>query len=378
MKILLIYSGKSGPMRIGAELTKFLHRKGCDVYLYLLDSSEYEYDFTGIRTNFPSPFFDRLGYFGKFLRLLKLGEIKFNPDVILTSFAFSIPFIKNFFPKRSIVYNMMGSPRPEVVTDNFPLKVYYIIEKLLSSFYARRVCTFTISEYHQRYILNKWKIPINYIHNGIDIESYRPAAPEDKLRIKKELEVENFDVVVTLGLTRFTPMYKPFYIKWYIEALRRHPEKKILSIILGKINQDQSQKLKRYISENTATNHKFELVYLKNPPKNHPLKYYQISDFFISFLPQSLMEKEALACGLPVVTEFWEGKKAKELLQECQHHLCRAEFIKLVDLFVSDNRKLKVYSKLSRIVAERDFSSEVMAERYLHAFKSIRNQHDAL
>ena len=359
-------------MRIAADMAKFLHRKGCDVCLFLLDSSEYKYDFAGIRTNFPSPFFDRLGYFGKFLRLLKLKGIKFNPDVILTSFGFSIPFIRNFFPQLPIVYNMMGSPRPEVVTDNFLLKVYYILEKLLSSFYARRVCTFTISEYHRQYILNKWKVRIGYIHNGIDTESFCPAAPEEKLRIKKELEVKNFDTVVTLGLTRFTPMYKPFYIKWYIEALRRHPEKKILSIILGKTTQDQSQKLKRYISENAATNHKFELVYLKSPPKNHPLKYYQISDFFISFLPQSLMEKEALACGLPVITEFWEGETAKKSLQDSQHHLSKAEFIKKVDLFLSDNCKLNKYSKLSRLVAERDFASEVMGERYLHAFKECK------
>jgi hypothetical protein len=224
--------------------------------------------------------------------------------------------------------------------------------------------------------LNKWKVQVDYIHNGIDVETYCPATSEDKLRIKKELNIKDFDVVVTLGLTRFTPMYKPFYIEWYIEALRCHPKTKILSIILGKTNQDQSQKLKRYFSENASTNHKFELVYLETPPKDHPLKYYQISDFFISFLPQSLMEKEALACGLPVITEFWEGKKAKELLQECQHYLCRTEFIKLVNLFLSDNHKLDKYSKLSRIVAERDFSSAAMGGKYLNAFKSLRNRPD--
>jgi glycosyltransferase involved in cell wall biosynthesis len=369
MKVLLIYSGKSGPMRIAAELARFLHEKGCNVYLFLLDSSEYMYKFKGIRTNAPSPFFDRVGYSRRLIRILNLKRVKFDPDVILTSFGFTIPFIRKFFPNCPIIYNMMGSPKPEIVTNNLPLKVYYTIEKLLSNFYARRVCTFTISEYHQRYILDKWKMQVGYIHNGIDTDSYRPAVLEDKLRIREELKAEEFGKVVTLGLTRFTPTYKPFYIKWYLEAIRKHPRIKIFSIILGKTTQSQSQTLNGYISKNALPNHKFEVAYVKNP-----LKYYQMSDFFISFMPQSLMEKEALSCGLPVITEFWEGKKAKELLWDCQHHDNKEEFMQKIDLFLSDTQRLHQYSILSRLVAESDFSSKIMGERYLNALKYLMSQ----
>jgi len=375
MKILLIYPGRSGPLKVAAGLSTYLAKQGNDVYLYLLDSPEYKLDFNNFIVDKPSPHINGLNFFGRFLRILHLGRVSFQPDIVLTSLAFSIPFVKWFFRNIPIAYNMMGVPRPDVVINNLLLKFCYMLERLFSRRYVNKIPTYTTSDYYRQYMLKHWNKKVDYVSNGVNTEFYRPTKNKNNLR--KDLGMYDYDLIVSLGLTRFTPVYNPLlYMRWYNHVLHQHKNKKILTIILGKTNTHQKEAIQQVFSnsskEDCFNHHKFVLIYEKNAEMLR--KYYQVSDVFISFFPQSLMEKEALACGIPVITAFWEGKTAKKLLRKLQHGLKEEQFIEKMNLLLSDEKFRNRYSSISRFVAENDFSNTKMGKKYLQILTNTAEQ----
>lgn len=372
MKILLIYPGKSGPLKVANAISTHLAKLGNQVYLYLLDSPEYKLDFGDVIVDFPPPHLTRSPFFGRLARMFKLWHINFYPDIILTSFSFPIPFMKLFFRNAPIVYNMMGVPRADVVINNITLKICYMLESLMSKRYSRKVPTFTTSKSCRKYTLKNWKTNVGVIWNGINTDFFRPT--NDKTKLRKDLKMHDYDLVVILGLTRFTLVYKPMlYLKWYNNVLQQHNDKKILTLILGKINTSQKEAIHNlfsvHSSKNSSNSHQFIIRYITDLELLR--NYYQVSDVFISFLPQSLMEKEALACGIPVLTAFWEGQMAKKLLHNLQHGLSQEIFIEKLNLLLSNEKLRNRYTKHSRLVAESDFSNEVMADRYFAILKKV-------
>lgn len=369
MKILIIAPAKSGPLKCTHVIAKYLAERKDHVYVYLLDVPEYCLDFRNVILDKPPTLLEPLGYYSRIIRLITLKKVKFLPDVILTSFAFPIPFVKMVFPNVPIVYNMMGVPR--LAFSEGILKLAYAVETSMAKRYAKEILTITTAEHYRRLILKKWKINVRCIHNGVDTNFYKP--PESKNYVKNDLKLMRYPYIVTLGLTRFNEVFKPItYIKWYIDALRQHKEKKILSLILGKTTTEQYQRLcaiiDEYLVKERASNHFFRIKYTKDAYLLR--KYYQISDIFISFMPQSLMEKEALACGVPVITEFWEGKNASTQLLKLQHNFFKKNFIEIFSSLIEDEELRNVFSKKARIVAEKDFSYEVMGLKYRQALKA--------
>jgi glycosyltransferase involved in cell wall biosynthesis len=363
MKVLIVTSGKSGPFKSAHALIKYLTDRKDQVYIYLLDAPEYDIEFKNVILDKPFASMETLGYYGRLVRLGMLKKVKFFPNVILTCFALPIPFIKTFFPSVPIVYKMMGVPR--LAFSEGILKLAYAIETSIAKRYAKEVPTITTTEYYRRLILKEWKTNVYCIHDGVDTTFYKP--PRNKNEVKSDLRLMHYDYIVTLGLTRFNDVYKPItYIKWYLDAICQHKEKKILSLILGKTNTEQHQNLQgiidKYLIEEQATNHSFRIEYIRD--QYLVMKYYQISDLLISFAPQSLMEKEALACGVPVITEFWEGENAIKQFKKFQHKSVKTKFIKIFDSLIENGKTRNTFSKNARIVAEKDFSYVTMGMKY--------------
>jgi glycosyltransferase involved in cell wall biosynthesis len=372
MKILIITSAKSGPLKTAHSIANYLAEKGDQVYVYLLDFPEYNLTFKNIKLDTPSRIINPLGYLRRLIRLIALKKVNFQANVILTSFAITIPLIKIFFPRVPVVYRMMGFPRLQF--SQGLLKFAYAMEILAAKRYAKKIPTITTSKYYHQLVLDQWGINIQCIHNGVDINFYKP--PEDKDRLKRDLGLTRYDYVVTLGLTRFNEVFKPLtYIQWYLDALSNHKEKKILTLILGKTNDAQKKKIQemfeKHLIRQKVNNHSFIVNYIHDIFNLR--NYYQVSDVFISFLPQSLMEKEALACGVPVVTAFWEGENASKQLINLQHKFVRKNFIKIINTLLDNEKERAVFSKKARFIAEIDFSSEAMGEKYRRIFQQISN-----
>jgi glycosyltransferase involved in cell wall biosynthesis len=311
----------------------------------------------------PNRLIEPLGSYGRMIRVLTFRKIKFSPDVILTSYAFLIPLLKTLFPDVPIVYRMMGVPRTEF--SEGIQKLAYAGETSIAKKYAGIVPTVTVSKYYSQLIRNEWKIDVPYVHNGVDIDFYKP--PEDKTRVKNALGFMEHDYVVTLGLTRFNEVFKPLvYFEWYLDALQYHKEKRIITLILGKTKSGQNQLLKQaidnYVARDRVLGHSFTIEYTTNTCLLR--EYYQASDLFISFMRQSLMEKEALACGVPVITECWEGENASKELSILQHGMVKKRFIEILDTFLQDENLRREYSKKGRLVAEKDFSHHIMVNKY--------------
>jgi glycosyltransferase involved in cell wall biosynthesis len=363
MNVLLLTSAKSGPLRSANAIAKYLAERKDQVYVYLLDSPDCDLDFDNVFVDKPSTVAESVGYYGRIVRLAMLRKARFSPNVVLTSFALSIPFVKTCFPSAAIVYRMMGVPR--IQFSEGILKLAYAAETSMAKRYAKRVPTITTGEHYRRLIASEWKTDVYCILNGVDTEFYEPIA--DKETLKRELGLSNYDYVIILGLTRFNEVFRPkMYIKWYVDALSRHKHRKILTLILGKATEEQRQETLEIVDEyqikEQTSNHLFRTDYVKD---THLLReFYQISDFLISFQPQCLMEKEALACGVPVVTEFWEGKNAPKQLAPLEHKLVKEKFISIIEILLEDEKSRKAFSKMARTVAEEDFSYRAMGEQY--------------
>lgn len=368
LKVLIVTPGKSGPLKNANLIAKGLAKRGDRVFVYLLDSPEYRLDFSGMLLDKPSRIVRPLGNYVRVIRALTLRKISFYPQVILTSYSFLIPFLKLVFPDVPIVYRMMGVPRTEF--SKGVEKLAYAIETSTAKRYARQLVTVTTADHYARIVCREWKTEVPYIHNGVDTDFYKPLA--EKKELKKALGFLKYDYVVTLGLTRFNEVYKPLtYLEWYLDALSHHKEKRLATLILGKTTTKQKRLLERFIENHTTRDQASRQIFrVEYTTSSHLLrKYYRASDLFVSFMRQSLMEKEALACGVPVITDFWEGENAIKELSILQHEQNKEKFEEIIETFLQDENLRREYSEKARKVAERDFSPDVMSDKYREALQ---------
>lgn len=127
------------------------------------------------------------------------------------------------------------------------------------------------------------KYAINVIHNGIDLNTFKPI----NTNLKKRLGIEDSKTVV-LGLAaQWLPR------KGYDDMIRLSQNKDLQVVMVG-VNKKQKKSLPSEIISVTCTNNQQELV-----------EYYNIADVFVNptysdNFPTTNIE--ALACGTPVIT----------------------------------------------------------------------------
>jgi glycosyltransferase involved in cell wall biosynthesis len=192
-------------------------------------------------------------------------------------------------------YSRLNANEKFLVSFNWFLRIFE--EKMLER--AKKIIA--VSHFTKWELLNHYKIPenkIRVIHNGVDINKFKPAA--DKRKVKEELGFNPDDLaIVSVGR-----LYARKGLFTLIESMpavvKRFPSAKF--IISGKGQSDEMRKLLAHAEKLGVKNNIIFTGYY--PDKKLP-KLYQAADVFAfstfyEHHPFAILE--ALATGLPVVT----------------------------------------------------------------------------
>lgn len=164
---------------------------------------------------------------------------------------------------------------------------------------ARKIIA--VSHFTKRELINYYKIPagkIQVIHNGVDINKFKPAA--DKRKVKAELGFNPDDIaIVSVGR-----LYARKGLFTLIESMpavtKRFPTAKF--IISGKGQSDEMAKL---VAHAERLGVKGKIVFTGYTPDRELPRLYQAADVFAFstfYEHHPFAVLEALATGLPVVT----------------------------------------------------------------------------
>lgn len=163
---------------------------------------------------------------------------------------------------------------------------YYLARQHIGAFKKIKMpvaCSATISE-----MLNKHGVKSQVVCNGIDEDLYKPATPEEKNKLKQQLELPEFKIMVSVGA--LIPRKQPDLI---IRGFLASTAKNTILLILGEGT------LLEYCKEiaNNSSNIQFR------GQVSNVVDYLKVADYFVSAslsegLPNSVIE--ALACGVPV------------------------------------------------------------------------------
>jgi len=144
-----------------------------------------------------------------------------------------------------------------------------------------------------------YKIPENKVfvlHNGVDIEKYRPLNEQERVELRKTLNIpEDVKVLMFVGGDPFRKGFQRI-----IYALRKLEERfRGKNYILFAIGFEPSLDIRKASSG-------LRIRFLGKVHEEELIKYYQASDFLVLpsyFDPFSLVVLEAMACGtIPIVT----------------------------------------------------------------------------
>jgi len=171
---------------------------------------------------------------------------------------------------------------------------------------ARAQKIIAVSHFTKWELINYYKIPenkIRVIHNGVDINKFKPAA--DKRKIKLELGLNPDDIAI-LSVGRLYARKGLFTLIESITAVaQHHPNAKF--IISGKGQSDEMNKL---IAHAQKLGVKENIVFTGYYPDKKLPKLYQAADVFAFstfYEHHPFAVLEALSTGLPVVTTMVGG-----------------------------------------------------------------------
>jgi glycosyltransferase involved in cell wall biosynthesis len=207
-------------------------------------------------------------------------------------------------------YSRLNSNEKFMVSFNWLLR--YFEERMLE----RSNRLIAVSDFTRRELLQYYKVKeakIRVIHNGVDVDKFKPAA--DKLKAKEELGFNPEDKII-LSVGR---LYARKGLFTLIEsmALVTRKFRNTKFVVAGKGLSNEMKKLVSYATKLGVNNNIVFTGYF--PDKNLP-RLYQAADIFAfstfyENLPFAVLE--ALSTGLPVVTTNVGG--IPEMIEDCKN-----------------------------------------------------------
>ena len=196
---------------------------------------------------------------------------------------------------RSEPYSRLNANEKFLVSFNWFLRIFE--ESMLHR--ARKIIA--VSDFTKWELTNYYNIPenkIRVIHNGVDINKFKPA--EDKRKIKAELGFNPDDIAI-VSVGRLYARKGLFTLIESIPAIiKRFPNAKF--IISGK---GQSYEMHKLVAHAEKLNVKNSIIFTGYYPDGKLPKLYQAADIFAFstfYEHHPFAVLEALSTGLPVVT----------------------------------------------------------------------------
>lgn len=218
---------------------------------------------------------------------LKAFVDKLQPDVVhsqgIRPDTLAAKYLKNY----RTVATIRNYPDDDYAMKYGKVFGYYFARQHINAFKKIKLpvsCSATISE-----MLNKHGVKSQVVCNGIDEDLYQPAALEEKIQLKQQLDLpDKFKIIVSVGA--LIPRKQPELL---IQGFLASNAKNTILIILGEGTLlETCQELAKNSSQ----------IQFRGQVSN-VVDYLKVADYFISAslsegLPNSVIE--ALACGVPV------------------------------------------------------------------------------
>jgi rhamnosyl/mannosyltransferase len=203
---------------------------------------------------------------------------------------------------------------------------------------------------------------IEYISNGVDTDSFYPVNEEEKLGLRRELNLpENAKLILSIG--RFVP-------------------KKGLDIFIGAADPEyQLVLVSRGNFEPYIKNARGKVIVLDPMSQERLQKVYQACDIFVLAAAGedvfSLVLMEAMACGLPIITSndpfylnYVDGQNI--FLVEPTSAKIRESIKKIIN----DQHRASEMSAYSRAKALETFSWDSRIQEYVTIYNRLVNQEE--
>lgn len=236
---------------------------------------------------------------------------------------------------------------------------YYFARQHINAFKKIKMpvsCSATIST-----MLNKHGVKSQVVCNGIDEDLYKPATPEEKIKLKQQLDLpEKFKIIVSVGA--LIPRKQPDLM---IRGFLASTAKNTILIILGEGTLLESCK---ELAKNSSH------IQFRGQVSN-VVDYLKVADYFISAslsegLPNSVIE--ALACGVPVCLS--DIKPHQEILN--LNHQAGVTFqVGNVEALTTQLDKLfniqsESMSVAARYIVREHLNARKMSEKYQNIYQN--------
>lgn len=211
-----------------------------------------------------------------------------------------------------------------------------------------------------------WQEKINLIPNGVDIERFSPALPEEKLKLKKELlpDANSFYVIYTGRLEEGKGL-ECLLDAWDTVA---SANKNAILVVVGEGR--LKQKLVKVCKEK-----KIEKEVLFIGRVNNVEKYLKACDLFVlpSFgegLSNALLE--AMSCGLLVLASDIGGNREAVISGHNGFLFTSGDANQLaekINLIIKRYKEFSEISKNARATVEKNYSFEIITSKYEELYK---------
>ena len=206
---------------------------------------------------------------------------------------------------------------------------------------------------------------IHDIPNGVDTQRFCPVEPEEKIKLRQKLLLEDRFTVIFTGA--FSDRKNPLLVAKAFYQFSGFKDSQLLLIGPDTDDGDQRQKIQKFIKNNGINNIKVMDFAEKIED------YYQASDLFVLPSEQEGFSNsmlEAQACGLPAIVTKISG--AEDLIENGVNglfiHRETESIINAFEQYFNDRQLLEINSENSKIKVFNNYSTTIILEKYLNLF----------
>ncbi len=264
-------------------------------------------------------------------------------------------------------YNRLNSNEKFLVSFNWFLRIFE--ERMLHR--ARKIIA--VSHFTKWELTNYYKIPeskIKVIHNGVDINKFRPA--EDKRKIKVELGFNPDDLAI-VSVGRLYARKGLFTLIDSMPAvINRFPNAKF--IISGK---GQSNEMQKLVDHAQRLGVKDSIIFTGYYPDKKLPKLYQAADIFAFstfYEHHPFAVLEALSTGLPVVTTN-VGGISETIINGKNGFMCQpfnaGEFSERILYLLEHPKEAAEMGKLARKTIEEQLDWRIVVKDAMKVYEEV-------
>lgn len=304
---------------------------------------------------------------GDFLFLWRYRKVlkDFKPACIYAFMPDSNLFslLASSFLKIPVVWGFRSSGI-DVAKLSLPSKIYFYLQKLLSSKAAAIICNSSDAiRFYQEcgYCMQKAKV----IYNGIDTEKFAPI-PCQLLRESLQIPEDSFVFGIAARMDKVKDY--PLLARGAREILAKNP--KVFFIAIGKINPSILEECQGILGE-------LQKRFLFLGVKNNTQEFYSLFDCILSTsytesFSNSIAEAMACEC-IPLVSDVGESRIIANFRQNYPFYFPKKDlesFLKGLDSILAlPKDSLQHYKKQARIHITQNFSTQKMVQSTLEELK---------